>query len=323
MLFRSPDLLLLDRDLPGIDGLEICRRVKQDPALADILVAIVSASRIESSEQSEGFESGADGYITRPIPNRELLARVESFVHIIRLTRTLRRQAEELQKNNETIRQANLASLNLMEDAIAARDRAEKALQALGESNQYLDNLFNYANAPIIVWDSQFRITRFNHAFETLTGRKAAEVLGASLDILFPPGRVAGSMELIRQTLGGERWEVVEILIRHVDGSDRVVLWNSATVFAADGKTPVAAIAQGQDITDRKRAEAEVQKNELRLKMLVGILRHPAGTVQEFLDHALEQAIQLTESRIGYIYHYHEDSKQIVLNTWSKEVMAE
>ena len=320
---HRPDLVLLDYDLPGIDGPDVCRQIKTNAALAEIIVVITSASRIESDEQMDGFESGADGYIVRPLPNRELLARVEAYVRIIRLTRTLRRQAEELRNSNETISQANQASLSLMEDAVAARDRAEKALQALAESNQYLDNLFNYANAPIIVWDPRFRITRFNHAFETLTGRKAAEVLGASLEILFPPARVAASMELIRQTLGGERWETVEILIRHVDGSDRVVLWNSATVFAADGKTPVAAIAQGQEITDRKRAEAEIQKNELRLKMLVGILRHPAGTVQEFLDHALEQAIQLTGSRIGYIYHYHEDTRKIVLNAWSKEVMAE
>ena len=75
------------------------------------------------------------------------------------------------------------------------------------------------------------------------------------------------------------------------------------------------------DITERKQAEEEVQRNELRLKKLVDILQHPAETLQELLDYALEQAIQLTGSKIGYIYHYHEETKQLVLNSWSKNVL--
>ncbi|MDD1688005.1 MAG: PAS domain-containing protein, partial [Methanoregula sp.] len=56
----------------------------------------------------------------------------------------------------------------------------------LRETKEYLDNLITYANAPIIVWDPQFRITLFNRAFEYLTGRKAKEVLGKHLEILLP-----------------------------------------------------------------------------------------------------------------------------------------
>ena len=137
---------------------------------------------------------------------------------------------------------------------ITARKQAEDALR---ETNQYLNNLFNYANAPIIVWDPQFRITRFNHAFEALAGRSAAEVLGERLEILFPPAQIEASLNLIQKTLSGERWEVVEINIQHVDGSIRTVLWNSATLFSPDEKTPIATIAQGQDITRRKAAESQ------------------------------------------------------------------
>ncbi|GAB4500942.1 MAG: hypothetical protein Fur0035_04820 [Anaerolineales bacterium] len=134
--------------------------------------------------------------------------------------------------------------------------RAQAQLSdALRESNLYLENLFNYANAPIIVWDAQLRITRFNHAFEILTGRTAAEVLGRSLEILFPPEKTQASMRLIENTLSGARWEAVEIEIQRADGSARTVLWNSATLFSADGRAPIAAIAQGQDISERKRAE--------------------------------------------------------------------
>lgn len=61
--------------------------------------------------------------------------------------------------------------------------------------------------------------------------------------------------------------------------------------------------------------------NEARLRRFVDILQHPSDTIQEFLDYALKQAIELTESRIGYIYHYNEETCEFVLNTWSEEVM--
>ncbi len=58
--------------------------------------------------------------------------------------------------------------------------------EVLVETNEYLNNLFDYANAPIIVWDPNFVITRFNHAFEDLTLISAQEIIGQRLDILFP-----------------------------------------------------------------------------------------------------------------------------------------
>lgn len=61
--------------------------------------------------------------------------------------------------------------------------------------------------------------------------------------------------------------------------------------------------------------------NEAQLRRLVDILQHPSDTIQEFLDYVLKQAIELSQSRIGYIYHYHEESCEFVLNTWSEEVM--
>ncbi|MEI6387311.1 MAG: PAS domain S-box protein, partial [Spirochaetota bacterium] len=135
-----------------------------------------------------------------------------------------------------------------------------KAAEALRESNAYQEILINYANVPIIVWDPRFSITRFNRAFEKITGRNEAAVIGQAIDILFPPEQVSHSLALIRTTLSGERWVSIEIDIQHIDGSVRAILWNSATLFAADGSTPVATIAQGHDITDRKKAEFSLQE---------------------------------------------------------------
>ena len=144
----------------------------------------------------------------------------------------------------------------------------KKNEETLRETNDYLENLINYANAPIIVWDPQFRITRFNQAFEHLTGLSEAEVKGSSLEILFPRDMIEKSMALIRKTVTGERWEAVEIQIQQKNKSIRTILWNSATIFAHDGVTPIATVAQGQDITYRKNSEIEIkQKNEELQKM--------------------------------------------------------
>ena len=143
-----------------------------------------------------------------------------------------------------------------------AESHREAALEALRESQAYLENLINYANAPIIVWDPHFRITRFNHAFELLTGRREAEVIGHSLEMLFPPALAAAAMALARKTLTGAQWEMAEIKIQHGDASVRTVLWNSVTLRAADGQTPLATIAQGLDITDRKAVEESLEYRE-------------------------------------------------------------
>ncbi|HAQ20519.1 MAG TPA: hypothetical protein DCR40_15010, partial [Prolixibacteraceae bacterium] len=147
--------------------------------------------------------------------------------------------------------------------------RRREAEHAQYEANEYLENLFKYANAPVIVWDTLYRITRFNPAFEILTGRSAKDVIGQTLEILFPPENIESSMELINKAQQGERWKTVEINILHAEGYVRVVLWNSASVFDADGETLVATIAQGQDITERKRAEEGLQATEKRFRSLI------------------------------------------------------
>jgi PAS domain S-box-containing protein len=151
----------------------------------------------------------------------------------------------------------------------------KQAVEALRDTSQYLENLINFANAPIIVWDSQFRITRFNRAFERLTGLAAEEVLGKSLEILFPEETVGESMEHIRRVMAGERWEVVEIPILHQDGGIRTVLWNSATLYEADGKTVSSAIAQGQDITERKQMEEGLHHTSQYLENLINYANAP------------------------------------------------
>lgn len=184
----------------------------------------------------------------------------------------------------------DLLQLSLLMDAawkVSERKRIEIELRS---TTDYLENLFNCANAPIVVWDPQFYITRFNQAFVRLTGREAADVIGKNITILFSEK----SMEHIRGTIKGERWESVEIEILHKNGSIATVLWNSATLFDNSGTIPVATMAQGQDITERKRAEEELKQKNAELERFIYTVSHdlksPLVTISSFLTY-LEQDI--------------------------------
>jgi DNA-binding response OmpR family regulator len=76
---RLPDLLILDRMLPGVEGLEICRLVRASPAMADLPVMMVTA-RAEESDRIVGLELGADDYITKPFSAKEVVARVNALL---------------------------------------------------------------------------------------------------------------------------------------------------------------------------------------------------------------------------------------------------
>ena len=78
---KKPDLILLDVMMPGIDGFETCRRLKEDPEVSHIPVVMVTALS-EPSDRVAGLEAGADDFITKPINDTALFARVRSLVRI-------------------------------------------------------------------------------------------------------------------------------------------------------------------------------------------------------------------------------------------------
>jgi PAS domain S-box-containing protein len=161
-------------------------------------------------------------------------------------------------------------SIAILAVDISEHKHAEEALQT---TRDYLEKLFNNANAPIIVWDQNFKITRFNRAFEHLTGYAADKVIGQKLGILFPKESREETFLKITQTLRGEYWESVEIPILCNDGDIRTVLWNSANIYADGGQTLCATIAQGHDISARKQAEEAFKNLVFRAPIGIYIIR--------------------------------------------------
>jgi adenylate cyclase len=88
------DLVLLDILMPGMDGYEVCRRIRQDPATAFVPVVMITASG--EQEKLHAVEAGADDFITKPFNQAELLARVASLARVKKYHDTVLRQSEEL-----------------------------------------------------------------------------------------------------------------------------------------------------------------------------------------------------------------------------------
>lgn len=82
---NPPDVVLLDVNMPGIDGFEVCRRLKADPATRLIPVVLVTTLR-ESNDRIRGIEAGADDFLSKPPVLAELQARVQSLVKLKRYT---------------------------------------------------------------------------------------------------------------------------------------------------------------------------------------------------------------------------------------------
>ena len=91
------DCALVDVQMPGMDGIEMCRRLKADPATRDISVILVTSHRTSASLRVRGLEAGADDFIHRPFDNEEFIARVRVMLRIKRAEADARAMAERVE----------------------------------------------------------------------------------------------------------------------------------------------------------------------------------------------------------------------------------
>ena len=114
---EAPHVVLLDIMMPGMDGYEVCRRIREHPETAYLPVVMITAS--DTQEKVRAIEAGADDFVTKPFDQAELLARVKSLVRIKRYQDTIRRQAAELEAWNRQLEER-------VESQVAALERATR-----------------------------------------------------------------------------------------------------------------------------------------------------------------------------------------------------
>ena len=83
ILYKAPDILILDWMLPKLSGIELCRRIRKNKELKNLPIIMLTA-RGEEEDRLKGLETGADDYITKPFSVNELMARVKAVLRRIR-----------------------------------------------------------------------------------------------------------------------------------------------------------------------------------------------------------------------------------------------
>jgi PAS domain S-box-containing protein len=244
----------------------------------------------------------------------------------------LRKAKEELELRVEQ-RTVDLNQTNeQLKTELRERIQAEKALN---DSRQQLEDIIDFLPDATFVIDNEKRIIAWNRAMEEMTGVRKEEILGQgnyACTIPFYGERRPHLLDLLGladeelqfkyrnisrkgETLYGET--VVPALY----GGKGAYVWAiGAPLYNADGKR-VGAIESIRDISEKKASEDALRLNEARLESLLRISQYRKMPSPELLDHVLDEAVQLTQSQFGYIYHYDEKSQQFTLNSWSKDVI--
>lgn len=122
-----PNLILLDIMMPEIDGYEVCRQLKADPATAEIPIIFLSALT-DTKDKVQGLDMGAVDYVTKPFQPDEVIARVNTHLTVYRLKKALNEKNKELQDANEFLeervkeRTAKLVELNTAYERFVPRE---------------------------------------------------------------------------------------------------------------------------------------------------------------------------------------------------------
>jgi diguanylate cyclase (GGDEF)-like protein/PAS domain S-box-containing protein len=195
-----------------------------------------------------------------------------------------------------------------------------KAQEFLEASEKRYHDLFNNIASGVAVYEavddgSDFIFRDFNAAAERIENKPRASVIGRKVTEVFPGIHEMTLLETFRKVWKTGKSELNPATIYK---DKQLSSWRESFVYKLDSGEIVAVY---EDITERKRTEEEILANNGRMQALTEILQHQSETTQDLLAYALDQALYLTKSKLGYIYFYDEEKREFTLNTWSREVM--
>ena len=233
MAQQPPELVLCDVRMPGMDGFEVCRAIKADPALASVPVILLSSTE-EGGERVRGFEAGAVDFIPKPFVREELLARVRAHLELSRLRERLEALVED---RTEHLREATAR----LEVELAERKAAEAErirLQTLLQRSQKLECIGNLAGGVAHDFNNMLTII-LCHAQMGISALPESDPVRKDLGEIFAAGK--RSANLTRQLLAFARNQPVapvvldlgtalpEMLnmLRRLIGDNISLVWNA------------------------------------------------------------------------------------------------
>ena len=165
-------------------------------------------------------------------------------------------------------------------------------------------------------------IISWNSGAEKMYGFTKEEAIYRPISIIIPADHQDEMKQILEKVRDDQHIDYYETVRQKKDGTQINVSVSISPVYNSDGiLTGASTIAR--DVTKHKRVEETIKMNEVRLESLLKISQHHTESEKELLDYALNEAITLTGSKIGYIYFYDEIKQEFTLNTWSKDVMKE
>jgi PAS domain S-box-containing protein len=262
---NPPELILLDLTLPDMNVSDVCRQIKNGEKSAGVLVLNISTMNTSSVNAIQGLESGADGYITKPIDERTLLAHVGALMRIKRTEETLKRrelevlEAHEQLENKVAQRTAELMAANtFLREEIAERRRVEEALVALTTE---WEQTFNAVPEHVCIMDLQGLILRANKAmrdkFEPIHGN----LVGVDYRLCYF-GTTTPDPPPWWKVFSGGPPTLVETTFPKLEGSYAVA---SYPLFNGKGEQ-WGALSAVRDITEQKRIKAALHEAEQKYR---------------------------------------------------------
>ena len=201
-------------------------------------------------------------------------------------------------------------------------EELQRAGTAVDESRARYSDLYDFAPVGYATLDERGMMLEANLTIARMMGHDRGVLLHKQFSSFVAPQDRDFFKTYIQRLISADNKTAFEIKLERKDKSifdaqvETAGLKNSGT----SAQHYLLAIF---DVSERKKLEDALRHSEARLESLLKIAQYQAASNQDLLDFALNEAIVLTSSRIGYIYHYDEARKEFTLDTWSKGVMEE